>query len=115
MGVSVGIDLGTTYCAVAYVPRGAKEPQIIVNSEQRRLTPSIIMFEGSERIFGSEAEDAFREGEQNCAAAFKRHMSSSEPCFYLDGREFTAEELSSMLLEHLKKDAEKYSRAEPAY
>lgn len=107
MGVSVGIDLGTTYCAVAYVPRGAKEPQIIVNSEQRRLTPSIIMFEGSERIFGSEAEDAFREGEQNCAAAFKRHMSSSEPCFYLDGREFTAEELSSMLLEHLKKDAEK--------
>lgn len=107
MGVSVGIDLGTTYCAVAYVPRGAKEPQIILNSEQKKLTPSIIQFEGSERIFGSEAEDAFREGEQNCAAAFKRHMSSSEPCFYLDGREFTAEELSSMLLEHLKGEAEK--------
>lgn len=106
MGVSVGIDLGTTYCAVAYVPRGAQAPQIVVNSEQKRLTPSIIQFEGNERIFGSEAEEAFREGEQNCAAAFKRHMSSSEPCFYLDGREFTAEELSSMLLEHLKQDAE---------
>lgn len=107
MGVSVGIDLGTTYCAVAYVPRGGQEPQIILNSEQRRLTPSIIQFEGSERIFGSEAEEAFHEGEQNCAAAFKQHMRSAEPCFYLDGREFTAEELSSMLLEHLKRDAEK--------
>ena len=107
MGISVGIDLGTTYCAVAYVPSGSQTPQIILNSEDKRLTPSVIQFDGNDLIFGSEAEEAFRAGEQNCAAAFKRYMNISEPCFFLEGKEYTAEELSSLLLRHLKQETER--------
>ena len=63
MSVSVGIDLGTTYSAVAYVPEGENTPKIIMNSEGRKITPSVIQFMNGNLIFGSEAESAFIAGE----------------------------------------------------
>ena len=62
MSTSVGIDLGTTFSAVAYIDPQSKLPQIIPNSEGSKLTPSVIQFLDGEIIFGSEAEDAYNAG-----------------------------------------------------
>lgn len=106
MAVSVGIDLGTTYSAVAYVPEGSGKPEIILNSEGRKITPSIIQFIGEEAVFGTEAESALAAGEDGCAAAFKRSMGSEAPYCVVGGKTYTATDLSSMLLKKLKQDAE---------
>ena len=106
MGISVGIDLGTTFSAVAYIDPKSNLPQIIPNSEGKRITPSVIQFLDGEIIFGSEAEEAFNAGEPNCVATFKREMGSDEPYCYIEGKPYTSEKLSSLLLRHLKEDAE---------
>ncbi len=106
MGVSVGIDLGTTFSAVAYIDPKTKMPAIIPNREGKRITPSVIQFLDGDIIFGSEAEEAFVAGEPNCVATFKREMGNDEPYCYIDGTPYTSEKLSSILLRHLKEDAE---------
>ncbi len=106
MSVSVGIDLGTTFCAVAYINPTTKLPTIIPNSEGKNLTPSVIQYYDGEFVFGSEAENAYNAGEENCAATFKRAMGSGEDYCYLGGKPYTSEQLSAMLLHHLKEEAE---------
>lgn len=106
MSISVGIDLGTTFSAVAYIDPITKLPQIIPNSEGSKLTPSVIQFFEGEVIFGSEAEDAYNAGEEDCAATFKREMGVDKPYCYLEGKPYTSEDLSAMLLRHLKEEAE---------
>lgn len=106
MSISVGIDLGTTFSAVAYIDPKTMLPQIIPNSEGSKLTPSVIQFLDGEVIFGSEAEDAYNAGEEDCAATFKREMGVDKPYCYLEGKPYTSEELSAMLLRHLKEEAE---------
>ena len=69
MAVSVGIDLGTTFSAVAYVDPQTNLPKIIPNREGKNITPSIIQFAGGQAVFGSEAESAFNAGESGCAAS----------------------------------------------
>ena len=85
MSISVGIDLGTTFSAVAYIDPKSKSPQIIPNREGKRITPSVIQFLDGEIIFGSEAEDAYNAGEPNCVATFKREMGNDEPYCYING------------------------------
>lgn len=106
MSISVGIDLGTTFSAVAYIDPKSKLPQIIPNSEGNKLTPSVIQFLDGEVIFGSEAESAYNAGEEDCVATFKREMGEEKPYCYIDGKAYTSEDLSAMLLRHLKEDAE---------
>ncbi|MCD8344917.1 MAG: Hsp70 family protein [Oscillospiraceae bacterium] len=106
MSISVGIDLGTTFSAVAYIDPKSKSPQIIPNREGKKITPSVIQFLDGEMIFGSEAEDAYNAGEPNCVATFKREMGNDEPYCYIDGVPYTSEKLSSLLLRHLKENAE---------
>lgn len=106
MSVSVGIDLGTTFSAVAYIDPKTRQPTIIPNTEGRRITPSVIQFLDGEMIFGSEAEEAMAAGESDCAATFKREMGNDEPYCYIDGTAYTSEQLSGFLLRHLKEDAE---------
>lgn len=106
MSISVGIDLGTTFSAVAYIDPKTKLPQIIPNSEGSKLTPSVIQFLDGDVIFGSEAEDAYNAGEEDCVATFKREMGVDKPYCYIDGKPYTSEELSAMLLKHLKDEAE---------
>ena len=108
MNVSVGIDLGTTFSAVAYVDPKSQLPKIIPNREGRNLTPSVIQFLNGEEIFGSEAEDAYNAGEEDCAATFKRGMGEDQPYCYIGGKPYTSEELSAKLLRHLKEDAETF-------
>lgn len=106
MSTSVGIDLGTTFSAVAYIDPKSKRPQIIPNSEGSKLTPSVIQFLDGEIIFGSEAEDAYNAGEEDCVATFKREMGEEKPYCYIDGKPYTSEDLSALLLRHLKEEAE---------
>ena len=74
MPVSVGIDLGTTFSAVAMIDPQTKLPVIIPNHEGGKITPSVIQFRNGETVFGSEAESAFNAGEAGCVATFKRDM-----------------------------------------
>lgn len=106
MSVSVGIDLGTTYSAVAYVPEGENNPQIIMNSEGRKITPSVIQFMNGNLIFGSEAESAFIAGDDGCVATFKRSMGSNDSYCIIDGKSYSSTELSALLLRHLKEETE---------
>ena len=106
MSTSVGIDLGTTFSAVAYIDPQSKLPQIIPNSEGSKLTPSVIQFLDGEIIFGSEAEDAYNAAEADCVATFKREMGEKKPYCYIDGKPYTSEDLSALLLRHLKEEAE---------
>lgn len=106
MSISIGIDLGTTFSAAAYVNPATGLPEIIPNPEGGRITPSVILFHDGKPIFGSEAEEAFNLGLGGCAATFKRSMGSDETYCIIDGTEYTAEKLSSMLLKYIKDYAE---------
>ncbi|GHV94000.1 molecular chaperone DnaK [Spirochaetia bacterium] len=105
----VGIDLGTTFSAVARINPQTGLPEIIPNSEGSKITPSIIQFAPGGLVFGSEAKDAFEVGEDNCITTFKRNMGMGKEYCTIDGKEYTAEELSALLLTHLKEDAEQVS------
>ena len=106
MSISVGIDLGTTFSAVAYINPATNLPEILPNSEGSKLTPSAIQFLDGNVIIGSEAADAYNAGEENCVVTFKREMGSEKPYCFIDGKAYTSEDLSAMLLRHLKKEAE---------
>jgi molecular chaperone DnaK len=102
----VGIDLGTTFSAVAYIDPQTKLPKIIPNREGKRITPSVIQFIDGKPVFGEEAESAFNAGVPGCAATFKRGMGGTGAYCIIDDKSYTAEELSALLLRHLKEDAE---------
>ena len=105
--MKVGIDLGTTYCAVARIDSATGKPVVIANSMGEKITPSFIQFtQGGEPIVGREAKDAFEIGEPNCVSAFKRSMGTERVLCSFEGRDYTAEDLSAILLSHLKKEAE---------
>ncbi len=108
MGVTVGIDLGTTFSAVAWINPKTQRPEIIPNSDGERITPSVIKFmEDGSHICGTDAKDAYEDGEYGCTSAFKRFMGTNEVCCMAYGKEYTARELSALLLAHLKAEAEK--------
>ncbi len=106
MDFSIGIDLGTTFSAVAFIEPVTKLPKVIPNREGNKITPSVIQFIDGNPIFGSEAESALSAGETGCVATFKREMGNAAPYCTIDGTSYTAEELSALLLRHLKEDAE---------
>lgn len=107
MGVSIGIDLGTTFSAVAWIKPQTQQPEILLNSDDRPITPSVIQFfQDDTHVCGWEAKDALDSGEENCASIFKRKMGTNETCISCFGKDYTAEDLSALLLAHLKREAE---------
>lgn len=106
MGKAVGIDLGTTYSAVAWVDANGRTA-IVKNSEDKPITPSVIQFfDDGRMLFGNEAKEAAEFGESGCVQTFKRGMG--EPgayCTFYD-KSYTAQDLSALLLRHLKEEAE---------
>lgn len=102
----IGIDLGTTYSSVATIDEYGK-PVIVKNHNGESLTPSVIYFDESNNpIVGSEAKELLQSGEENVAMFFKRFMGDEVFRFYAHDREYTAKELSAILLRKLKNDAE---------
>ena len=99
----IGIDLGTTRSAMAAIQDG--EPKILENNEGERVTPSIVAFDGDERIIGKQAKNQMVTNEKNTVKSIKRHMGE-DYTVELNDEEYTPQEISSMILQKLKTDAE---------
>ncbi len=102
----LGIDLGTTNSAFA-VMEGA-DPEIIVNSEGERTTPSVVAFDDSERLVGKPAKNQAVKNPEETIQSIKRHMGEDDYTVELDGEEYTPEQVSAMILQKIKHDAEEY-------
>ncbi len=106
--MKVGIDLGTTYSAVARYDKKANKPIMINNSFGKEITPSVICFlDDGDILVGEDAKDMQSNGTGVNAAAFKRNMGDGSTVVSFNGKDYTAEDLSAMLLKHLIEDAEK--------
>jgi len=104
MGKIIGIDLGTTNSCVAVLEAGV--PKVIPNPEGERTTPSVVAFKKGEKIVG---ESAKRQAltNPNTVSSIKRKMGSSDKV-ELEGKKYTPEEISAMILSYLKDYAEAY-------
>ncbi len=103
----VGIDLGTTYCAVARVDESTGRPVVIRNSFGQPITPSALYFaRNGEVVIGQEAKDYYEDGDPETEAYFKYKMA--DPNFITEhyGKTYNAEDLSSLLLKGLVREAE---------
>lgn len=105
MAKTVGIDLGTTNSVVAVMEGG--EPIVIANSEGARTTPSVVAFKGDERLVGVTAKRQAVLNPDHTVSSIKRHMGQNYDV-NIDGKKYTPEEISSMILMKLKFDAEAY-------
>lgn len=101
-----GIDLGTTYSCIAYVDE-YNRPTVIANISGDRTTPSVVQFEGSERIVGKEAKNNRVMSPDSTVDLIKRYMGrSNDFSFSYDSINYTPEEISSFILRKLVQDAE---------
>ncbi len=107
MGKVVGIDLGTTFSAIAYVNDHAQE-EIIPNAEGDRTTPSVIMFEDENVVVGKIAKQNASAVPEQIVEFVKREMGKSKEEYSREygGKVYSAEELSALILQKLKQDAE---------
>ncbi|WP_455543976.1 molecular chaperone DnaK [Intestinibacter sp.] len=106
MSKIIGIDLGTTNSCVAVMEGGS--PTIISNAEGFRTTPSVVAFsKNGERLIGETAKRQSITNTNRTISSIKRHMGTNYTVD-IDGRNFTPEEISAMILTKLKKDAESY-------
>ncbi len=103
---TIGIDLGTTNSCVAVMENG--EPVVIANAEGARTTPSVVAFQkDGERLVGQVAKRQAVSNPDRTVASIKRHMGSDYKVT-IDGKAYTPQEISAMILTKLKKDAESY-------
>ncbi len=106
MGKIIGIDLGTTNSCVAVMEGG--EPVVIPNSEGNRTTPSVVALnKDGERLVGAIAKRQAVTNAENTVISIKREMGTNYKA-KLGGKEYTPQEISAMILQKLKADAESY-------
>ncbi len=106
MARAVGIDLGTTNSVVAVLEGG--EPTVIANSEGSRTTPSVVAFaKNGEVLVGEVAKRQAVTNVDRTIRSVKRHMGT-DWSIALDGKDFTAQQISAFVLQKLKRDAESY-------
>ena len=106
MGKIIGIDLGTTNSCVSVMEGG--DPVVIPNSEGNRTTPSVVAFsKNGERLVGQIAKRQAVTNPENTVISIKRKMGTSEKV-KIEGDEFSPQEISAMILQKLKADAENY-------
>ena len=130
MGKIIGIDLGTTNCCVAVME--GNQPTVIINNEGQRTTPSVVAFtEGGERKVGSPAKRQAITNPKNTVFSIKRFMGetydqvnkeiervpytvvrgeNNTPRVEIEGRQYSPQEISAMILQKMKKTAEDYLR-----
>lgn len=106
MGKVIGIDLGTTNSVVAVMESG--QPTVITNAEGSRLTPSVVGFtKTGERVVGQVAKRQAVSNPDKTVVSIKRHMGTDHKVS-IDGKNYTPQEISAMILQKLKADAEAY-------
>ena len=107
MARAVGIDLGTTNSVVAVLEGG--EPTVIANSEGSRTTPSVVAFaKNGEVLVGQAAKHQAVTNVDRTIRSVKRHMGTDWTTPDIDGKKYTAQEISARVLQKLKRDAESY-------
>ncbi|SDQ91428.1 molecular chaperone DnaK [Natronobacterium texcoconense] len=103
----LGIDLGTTNSAFAVMEGG--DPEIIANAEGERTTPSMVAFtDDDERLVGKPAKNQAVQNPEKTIQSIKRHMGEEDYTVEIEGEEYTPEEISAMILQKIKHDAEEY-------
>ena len=108
MGIRVGIDLGTTFSTVAKINEVSGKPEIIKNSFNSSITPSVLCFEKNGNIFfGEDAKGIQGLGNTNTIAFFKRNIGNDQFCVEFFGKTYNATDLSAIFLKNLIKEAEK--------
>ncbi|MCF6095933.1 molecular chaperone DnaK [Thermovorax subterraneus] len=106
MGRIIGIDLGTTNSVAAYIEGG--QPVIIPNAEGSRLTPSVVAFtKDGQRLVGQMAKRQAILNPERTVISIKRHMGTDYKV-NIDGKLYTPQEISAMILQKIKQDAEAY-------
>ena len=106
MGKIIGIDLGTTNSCVAVMEGG--KPVVIANSEGQRTTPSVVAFTKSgERLVGEPAKRQAVTNADRTISSIKRHMGTDYKVT-IDGKDYTPQEISAMILQKLKADADSF-------
>ena len=106
MGKIIGIDLGTTNSCVAVMEGG--KPVVIPNAEGMRTTPSVVAFtKTGERLVGEPAKRQAVTNAERTISSIKRHMGTDYKVT-IDGKDYTPQEISAMILQKLKADAESY-------
>lgn len=106
MGRVIGIDLGTTYSAIAAVNDLGK-PEILSNREGERITPSVVLFQGDLTQVGSQAKRSASVAPDDVVQYVKRQIGNPDWRFTTStGAEYTAEQVSAIILKRLKEDAE---------
>ncbi len=105
MGKIIGIDLGTTNSCVAILEGG--QPVVIPNSEGSRTTPSVVAFKDGERMVGTLAKRQAITNPERTISSIKRDMGSDRKV-HIDGKDYMPQEISAMILQKLKQEAESY-------
>jgi len=106
MGKVIGIDLGTTNSCVSVLEGG--DPVVIANAEGQRTTPSVVAFtKGGERLVGETAKRQAITNPGRTISSIKRHMGTNYTV-EIDGKKYTPQDISAMVLGKLKTDAESY-------
>ena len=105
MGKIIGIDLGTTNSCVAVMEGG--EPVVIPNAEGSRTTPSVVASKDGQRMVGAIAKRQAVANPDNTVISIKREMGTNYKA-KMEGKEYTPQEISAMILMKLKQDAESY-------
>ena len=106
MGKVIGIDLGTTNSCVAVME--GDQPVVVVNAEGNRTTPSVVAYsKRGERLVGETAKRQAAVNAEETILSIKRDMGSDKR-HKLNGKSYTAQEISAMILQKLRKDAEEY-------
>jgi molecular chaperone DnaK len=103
----LGIDLGTTNSAFAVMEGG--DPEIIVNGEGERTTPSVVAFtDDGERLVGKPAKNQAVQNPERTIQSIKRHMGEDDYTVEIEGDDYSPEQISAMILQKIKRDAEEY-------
>jgi molecular chaperone DnaK len=105
MTYSLGIDLGTTFSAVATVDETGL-PRVLMNQEQKQITPSVIYFGTEGILVGDQAKEMQALGEEDVACFFKRDMGNPNFLLPFLGKDYSPVDLSTILLQKLRSDAE---------
>jgi len=100
-----GIDLGTTYSAIAYVDEHGK-PVIVPNQESERITPSVVLFDGESIIVGNTAKESAKVEPDRVVSRIKQSMGDPNFVFHYEGQSFSPEDISSFILRKVVGDAE---------
>ena len=107
MAKVIGIDLGTTNSVVSVMEGG--EPTVITNPEGSRITPSVVGFtKDGQRLVGQLAKRQAVSNPDRTISSIKRHMGEANYHVTIDGKNYTPPEISAMILQKLKSDAEAY-------